>query len=75
MVERLVRDHKEPAAVVAGLYLSALSRRPTAEETAEAVAFIERRQDLKQGAAALLWTLVNSTEFIASQVSNARAFA
>jgi hypothetical protein len=63
-VEELVKSKAEPAAAVETLYLSTLSRRPTSEESAEAVAFLEKRTDAKKGYAGILWMLVNRSEFM-----------
>ena len=63
-VDRLLREQKKPAEVVEQLHLATLSRRPTPDETADAVRFVERRKGSRQGYADVLWALVNSAEFI-----------
>jgi hypothetical protein len=49
------------------LYLATLSRRPTAEECARSVAYVERggpTLDPKKALADVLWSLINSAEFV-----------
>lgn len=53
-----------PEEAIDWLYLSTLSRRPTAQETAESLAFVKQSQDSQTGYRGLLWTLVNRSEFI-----------
>lgn len=56
------RDEK-----VETLYLAVLSRRPTAEEFSQIAAFLdapERRDDPPRGLGDVLWTLLNSPEFL-----------
>ena len=49
------------------LYLATLSRRPTAEELARSVVYVERggpTLDPKKALADVLWSLINSAEFV-----------
>lgn len=62
-VERMLKDKMEPAAAVEELYLSTLSRRPTVEETKEAVEYIAKN-DRQVGYAGVLWMLLNRSEFM-----------
>ena len=53
-----------PARAVEHLYLTALSRRPTAEEAARLNAYIDKRKsDPRPAYADILWALLNSSEF------------
>jgi len=53
-----------PQQTVEWLYLSTLSRRPAAEESADALAFLGKSGDAAKAHAGLLWTLVNRSEYI-----------
>ena len=53
-----------PQTVVEGLFLSVLSRRPTAAEVEKLTAYVERQSDKKKGYAGVLWVLLNSAEFM-----------
>jgi hypothetical protein len=56
------RPHKEK---VEELYLVALSRVPTDDESSTAVAYLESKQEeLKAGYEDLIWALINSKEFL-----------
>ena len=46
------------------LYLSTLSRRPTSEESAEAVKYVGQSTDRTQAFVGVLWTLVNRSEYL-----------
>ena len=63
-VDELLKAKLGPAAAVERLYLATLSRRPTADELAETVAFVAGRPDPAKAYAAVLWTLVNRSEFL-----------
>lgn len=63
-VGRLMREKKRPAEVIEGLYLATLSRRPSEEEAREAIAFVARGKSPEAGYFAVLWALINSSEFI-----------
>ena len=52
------------AQVVEWLYLSTLSRRPTAQEQQEADAYLVQTPDPAQGHRGVLWMLVNRSEYI-----------
>ncbi len=51
-------------AVVEWLYLSTLSRRPTAGEKADADRYLKKAADPAKGYNGILWMLVNRTEFL-----------
>jgi hypothetical protein len=53
-----------PPKVIEWLYLSTLSRRPTAEESAAAAAYVEKAADKHRAYNGLLWTLVNRSEYL-----------
>ena len=54
----------EPAQIIERLYLSTLSRRPTAEESAESVAYTAACDEPAQAYTDVLWMLVNRSEFL-----------
>lgn len=62
----LATDAARPAAAkIRDLYLLAFSREPTAEETAIAVAHIEKNaQDAKRAYEDIVWALINTKEFL-----------
>jgi hypothetical protein len=66
LADRLARLDLSRNAAIEQLYLAALARRPTSEETAQVADFLERRQDrpIEAGYSAVLWALVNSSEFV-----------
>jgi hypothetical protein len=53
-----------PAEAIEWLYLATLSRRPDEQETAEALAYVEKSKDPPMAYRGLLWMLVNRSEFI-----------
>jgi hypothetical protein len=63
-VARLAGGARSDAEVVQELYLSALSRVPTETETVEAVALMKSAPNRKDGAEDLMWSLLNSREFL-----------
>jgi hypothetical protein len=63
-VETLLKAKTPLPALVEELYLATVSRRPTAEESRRALAWIGEAPTPKEGVADLLWTLVNSREFL-----------
>lgn len=60
--KRLTRGLSKAKAIEV-LYLSALARRPTTEETARMLKYLDRAESLDAGYADILWTLLNSSEF------------
>lgn len=63
-VARLVKEGKPTVEIVAELYLRTLSRPPTEEESRDAVALIEAAEVKPPVIEDLLWTLLNSKEFV-----------
>jgi hypothetical protein len=53
-----------PDKAVEALYLAALSRRPTREESDEATAFVAKAKSKEEGYRGVFWALINSAEFI-----------
>ena len=54
----------KPEAMIERLYLGTLSRRPTTEELAEAVAYTAASEEPKQAYTDVLWMLVNRSEYL-----------
>ncbi len=46
------------------LYLTTLSRRPTSEENADIMAYVNKSSDLAKSYSGVLWMLVNSSEYL-----------
>lgn len=62
MAADMTRDHVQK---VEEIYLVAMARRPTAEETQTAVAYLEKKKaDLRAAYEDLLWAVINSKEFL-----------
>jgi hypothetical protein len=63
-IAALLREGKGQADIVEGLYLKALSRRPTSEDLDLVNRYMQKnRGDSRQAYAGVLWALVNSSEF------------
>jgi hypothetical protein len=63
LVERLSKL-SDPTAVADELYVSVLTRTPTAEEVAEVAAYLEQFKDRREAALGeLAWALISSAEF------------
>ena len=63
-ISRLLSAGKSDREVVEELYLSALSRRPTAEELAKLTAFVDMAKDRRAAFEDVAWGLVNAKEFL-----------
>jgi hypothetical protein len=63
-VERLLKEMVEATVAVEDLYLSTLSRRPSDEESREAVEYIAKNEDRAVGYSGVLWMLLNRSEFM-----------
>ena len=64
-VHALAESGSDPAGIVSQLYLSTLSRRPTARELETACAAFEAKGATRKTAAEdVFWALVNSPEFL-----------
>ncbi len=57
-------DAPPPATVIEWLYLSTLSRRPTAEEAGDALTYVTGAKTPAEAYAGVLWMLVNRSEFM-----------
>jgi hypothetical protein len=60
----LTSSCKTPEEAIEKLYLSTVSRRPTAEETAKRIEYVKKIGDSKLAYGDILWALVNSSEFV-----------
>jgi hypothetical protein len=63
-VAKLVGAKVPPEKAVEELYLAALARRPTPEESKKVQAYLAKRPDARRSLEDLLWTLLNSPEFL-----------
>ena len=52
-----------PEKAIEKLYLTALSRRPTGDETKKMIDFASKQQDKRAAYGDMLWVLLNSSEF------------
>jgi hypothetical protein len=64
VVERLLAEKKDAAAVAEELYLRCLCRKPTPAEAARIAARLGHEADPKQGLEDLFWALLNTNEFL-----------
>lgn len=64
VVERLAQGDRPAEEVLDGLFLTALARKPTAEELERFKAFVARQKSPHAGYARVLWVLINSSEFL-----------
>ena len=63
VVDTLSQSEVNQTEAVDTLYLTALSRRPTPEETRLMSGYLSRRKDAREGYSGVLWILLNSSEF------------
>jgi len=63
-IDELLKAKLEAPAIVESLYLSTLSRKPTADELNDATTFISKASESRKGYNAVLWMLVNRSEFL-----------
>jgi hypothetical protein len=63
-IEKLIKAKTQPEGIVHELYMVTLSRPPHKEETARALAWLAKAPSPTEGAQDLLWTLLNSREFL-----------
>jgi hypothetical protein len=63
IVETLARSNKSPAEAIAALFLTALSRRPSAEEVTLMAEYVAAQPSPRDAFAGVLWILLNSSEF------------
>jgi hypothetical protein len=68
VVQRLAGSGQGRERVIEQLYLAALARRPSPAEIKLMMDFLDRRKDAspEQGYSAVLWTLLNSAEFVSN---------
>lgn len=64
VIARLVKDQKSHDEIVDELYLGSLSRFPTADEKAKNKYFVDAVENKTEAYQDLLWTLLNSREFM-----------
>jgi hypothetical protein len=63
-VTAAMQDSKAPADVIERLYLTALARRPTADETQRLTAHVRRQSNPRAAYGDILWAILNSSEFV-----------
>jgi hypothetical protein len=63
IVDRLAVARSSPDIALTELYLTVLSRRPSAEEVGLLSAYLERQKNAQTGYRGVLWMLLNSGEF------------
>ncbi len=63
-IARLVKEEKPNEQAIEELYLAALSRLPTPEESGKMIPYVAASSDRKQALEDVLWTLLNSKEFL-----------
>jgi Protein of unknown function (DUF1553)/Protein of unknown function (DUF1549)/Bacterial Ig-like domain (group 2) len=63
-LERVLHDGASNAQIIEELYLSSLSRYPTAEEQTELQKLIQRGSTRREGLENLMWALMNSEGFV-----------
>lgn len=63
-IAKLVAGGKTSPQIVEELYLAAFARYPTAKETIQAEAYIAGSPDVRRGLEDVLWSLLNSREFV-----------
>jgi ferric-dicitrate binding protein FerR (iron transport regulator) len=64
VVARLVKDGAAPEKAIEDLYLTVLSRRPNESEVKMMGDYLRKRGNAENGYAGVLWTLLNSSEFV-----------
>lgn len=63
-IGELIKRAKSDAERIEALYLSALSRRPTPDESKKLLQFLAKAKDQREALEDLIWGLVNSKEFL-----------
>ncbi len=63
-IAAILRTPGTPAQVAERIYLTALSRRPTAEETRRVTEYVGRQGDVRTAYGDVLWALLNTSEFV-----------
>jgi hypothetical protein len=69
VVQRLAASGQSREQMIEQLYLATLARRPSGTETKLIGDYLARRKDVKldEGYSAVLWTLINSAEFVSNR--------
>jgi hypothetical protein len=63
-MKELMADKRSDAEKISDLYLIALSRRPTAQETETLLAYIKKKGDAQAAYEDILWAILNTKEFL-----------
>lgn len=63
-IAKFVKDKKPPADAIDELYLSSLSRPPTAAEKNKTLGYVDQQANKQQALEDVLWALLNSKEFM-----------
>jgi len=63
-IAELCRQHSDDRQLIENLYLTCYSRQPTADEQSAALQHLANAPDRLEGAEDLLWSLMNSLEFL-----------
>ena len=63
-IAKMFKDKKPSAAMIEEMYLTALSRMPTAAEQKRLTEYIEKSTDKQRAAEDALWALLNTREFM-----------
>jgi hypothetical protein len=63
-IEQWIKNNVTPESRVDELYLACFSRRPTAEERQTSIDYLTAAENQKTATEDLLWTLLNSREFV-----------
>lgn len=64
LIARRLAEKKSPPEIIDELYLGALSRLPSEGERVRAVSFVAEQKDPRPALEDVLWTLINSKEFV-----------
>jgi Protein of unknown function (DUF1553) len=64
LASQLAKANRPDAAIIEDLYLATLSRPPTEKEKELVASFLTKAPTRKEGLEDLLWTLLNSSEFL-----------
>jgi hypothetical protein len=64
LLERLGKLNSPPEKYIELVYLAVYARPPTAEESRDALAFVEKQKTPADGYKGVLWVLLNSSEFM-----------
>jgi hypothetical protein len=64
VVDRVLGSTSTPTDAVEQLFLAVLSRRPTADERAKFVTFVEKQKSPRDAYCRVVWVLLNSSEFM-----------